>query len=190
MHDSLWWPEHPPHAGVPVDVTRWPHAVRSAELVRGTLVRCGPGLRFAAWPETAAVRAEAIRQELDDKQMPVLLAAAWVWGCARHPGTPFACSTQRGTRPKLRSQPQLTVHEFRYPDTDLVRCGPLTLPTPARTACDLVRLTDALEVTVVVAIRLLLRKAGLSRVEWEHTLRHGPGRHRKRAMQRVALISS
>lgn len=190
MHESPDPLHAPSHTATRFDVTRWPQAVRSAELARGTLVRCGPGVRLAGWPETPEVRAEAMRQALEGQLIPVMLAAAWVWGCAQHPGVPIACSTQRGARPKLQPHPQLDVHEYRYPPGDLVALGTLTLPTPARTACDLVRMSEEFAVTTIVAIRLLLRAAGLSQAAWEVTLQAGPGRHRRRALARVAGFRS
>ncbi|WP_017794110.1 hypothetical protein [Leucobacter salsicius] len=173
-----------------IDVGGWPVAVRSAELARGTLVACGPGVRLVSWPETAEARAYAATQAIGDQLMPVMMAAAWVWGCARDPGLPFLCSTRGRARPKLQYSPELHVHEYRYAGSDLEACGEVTLPSPARTACDLVRLSAELSATTVITIRLLLLRAGLSREEWRHELMRGPGRSRVRALQRLEELSS
>ena len=173
-----------------VNIDGWSPPVQSAELARGTLVRCGPGVRLAAWPESAEVRAQVLRRVIGDTLMPVLMSAAWVWGCARDPGTPLVCATKGSTRPKLEATGPLRVHEFRYPQRHLAQCGDTVLPNPTRTACDLVRLSAELTPEVVVAIRLLVLQAAVSREAWELALRSCPSRHRVRALARIAVISS
>lgn len=180
-HDAGMWHN--------IDVGGWPVAVRSAELARGTLVPCGPGVRLVSWPETAEARAYAARQAIGDHLMPVMQSAAWVWGCTRDPGVPFLCSTRGGTRPKHLRSAAVHVHEFRYPAGDLVRCGEVALPSPARTACDLVRLNAELDATTIVSIRLLLLRAGLSREDWQRELMRGPSRGRARALRRLQTLS-
>lgn len=129
-----------------------------------------------------------MRDGLDDPYIPILMAAAWVWGCTRKPGSPISCSTLGGRRQRLEPRPQLSVHEFHYVETDLAACGALVLPTPARTACDLVRLSDQLGTEKEVAVRLLVLRAGLTGVELEAVLLRSPGRHRRRALERIRRI--
>lgn len=181
-HDAGMWHN--------IDVGAWPVAVRSAELARGTLVPCGPGVRLVSWPETAEARAYAAQQAIGEHLMPVMQAAAWVWGCARSPGIPFHCSTRGGTRPKHLRSAAVRVHEFRYGAHDLVKCGDCSLPSHARTACDLLRMSTNLDATTIVSIRLLVLRAGLSRDELRRELMRGPGRSRARALNRLAALGA
>lgn len=173
-----------------IDVGSWPVAVRSAELLRGTLVACGPGVRLVSWPDTAEARAYAAQQAIGDQLMPVMLSAAWVWGCARDPGVPFDCSTRGGTRPKFQYSRQLRVHEYQYELGDLEECGATALPSPARTACDLIRLSTQLSAATIVAARLLVMRAGLSPEGWRREIMRGPARGRSRALHRFELLNS
>lgn len=183
------------HPGFPhpaaVNIDDWSPAVMSAELARGTLVRCGPGVRLASWPDTAEVRAQVLRRVIGSTLMPILMSAAWVWGCARTPGSPLVCATVGATRPKLADGgTPLQVHEFRYPDSDLSNCGTIVLPSPVRTACDLLRLSTELTLEIVIAARLLALRAELDREAWEVALLNGPSKDRIRAFRRVAALSS
>ncbi|MHA3683253.1 hypothetical protein ACXR2T_11850 [Leucobacter sp. HY1910] len=173
-----------------VCIDSWAPAVVSAELARGTLVRCGPGVRLAAWPETREARAEALLRVIGGQLMPVLLAAAWVWGSARSTGSPIVCALRAGARPKLKHQPLFQVHEYRYPAHDLVHCSNLLLPSPLRTACDLVRIPAEFGAPLRAATRLLVLREGISRESWERAIQAGPGRNRVRALRRVAELSS
>ncbi|MBP1325114.1 hypothetical protein JOF28_000346 [Leucobacter exalbidus] len=171
-----------------INFERWPAAVRSAELAHGTLVRCGPGVRLAAWPDTPATRAHVLRELLGTKLIPILISAAWVWGCAGEPGSPISCSTRGGGRPKLACARTMRVHEFHYAATDLVACDGVALPTPERTVCDLLRLEETFTVSLAVTCRLLVQRGQLSRERCQAALHAGPGRHRARALTRLAAL--
>ena len=169
-------------------IDSWAPTVVSAELAHGTLVRCGPGVRLAAWPETSETRAEALLRVIGPRLMPVLFAAAWVWGCVRDPRSPVVCTLRKGARPKLNSRSEVEVHEYRYPDRDLVRCGVLTLPGPLRTACDLLRLCPRFSLEVRVTTRLLLLRADVSSQALVSAIHEGPGRNRVRALRRISEL--
>lgn len=169
-------------------IDSWAPTVVSAELAHGTLVRCGPGVRLAAWPETSETRAEALSRVIGARLMPVLFAAAWVWGCVRDPGSPIVCALQKGARPKLNSRSDVQVHEYRYPERELVRCGVLTLPGPLRTACDLLRLCPRFTLEVRVTTRLLLLRADASSQALVSAIHEGPGRNRVRALRRISEL--
>lgn len=169
-------------------IDSWAPTVVSAELAHGTLVRCGPGVRLAAWPETSETRAEALLRVIGPRFMPVLFAAAWVWGCVRDPGSPIVCALRKGARPKLNSRSEVRVHEYRYPERDLVRCSVLTLPGPLRTACDLLRLCPGFTLELRVTTRLLLLRADASTQALVRAIHEGPGRNRVRALRRITEL--
>ena len=71
----------------------WPEALRSAELRRGTLVACGPGVRGVGWPDSPRVRLAALAPWLSGGRVAAFRTAAWVWGAAREPGRPLRVTT-------------------------------------------------------------------------------------------------
>lgn len=128
-----------PRPPTPPRFDDWPQAIRSAELLRGTVVPCGPGLRLAAWPETPTVRACALRPVFHSGLIAAHLTAAWIWGAARHPGIPLEFITRSG---KLRdgfgeNPPRL--HRYRIEPDDTVPLGELFVTSPSRTLFDLLR---------------------------------------------------
>ena len=149
-----------PSAGrppAPPRVDGWPPAVRSAELLRGTLVRCGPGARLAAWPESPRVRAAALAPWTAPDRIAIAGTAAWIWGAARHPGTPLELSTARGRRPPLGVPSDVRLRQFRFRPGELAVLDGLALTTPLRTAADLLRAPAPFAAPHRATCRLLLR---------------------------------
>ncbi len=140
----------------PPRTDHWPHAVRSAETLRGTLVRCGPGVRLAGWPETPRVRATALAPWLAGGRVAIRLSAAWIWGAAARPGTPIELSTPAGRRADPMTTRDLRVRQFRFRDDELCFFGDLTVTTPIRTAADLLREPEGFDRRHRIACRLLL----------------------------------
>lgn len=134
----------------------WAQAIRSAERLRGSLVPCGPGLRPVAWPETPRVRLAALAPWLGEKYVAIGLTAAWVWGTARHPGSPLRCSTIGRRRPPANPAPGIAVHEHSLTPDDFIRIGDGLVTTRTRTLCDLLRSPTSLTHAERVACRLLL----------------------------------
>lgn len=151
-------PIAPTHAAIP-RTDLWPVAIRSAELHRGTLVRCGPGTRPVGWPETPRVRAHALAPWLTEQRIAVQRVAAWIWGAARDPGTPLHFA-MRGSRRAFRTASRIVeLHEFQFVPGDLVPLDQALVTSPLRTVFDLLRSPADFTRTDHVACRLLLGRA-------------------------------
>lgn len=129
---------------IPPDVTRLSPTVMSAELLRGTVVRCGPGLRGVGWPEDPRVRSFALRGLIDPSEdlVAVLTTAAWVWGACESPHPRQTFSTMHGARYLRMPASGIRVHEFLIAERDVVVLGPATVTSPLRTLYDLLYLDD------------------------------------------------
>lgn len=127
-------------ASPPPTFAHWPAAVRSAELLRGSVVRCGPGLRSVGWPETPATRAAALSPWLAEQhRVATHLTAAWIWGAARDPGAPLDFALLRA-RPRGSPGPvSVRLHEFAFDEGDIAEPGGHAVTTPSRTLYDLLR---------------------------------------------------
>ncbi|QYM76068.1 hypothetical protein [Leucobacter luti] len=173
---------------VPPRLDEWPAAIRSAELQRGTLVRCGPGVRLVSWPETPRVRLTALAPWLGTELIAVLETAAWVWGASSTPGRPMHLSTQH--RRRTRGEPPVgaLVHQFSYAPHAIVRYGPFEVTTPLRTVTDLLRLPEEFTHAHRVSCRLLLLSAEIERSLVDGALAVGPPPHRRRARARLSAL--
>lgn len=170
---------------VPPRLDEWPDAVRSAELQRGTLVRCGPGVRLVSWPETPRVRLTAIAPWLGAEHIAILQTAAWVWGAARSPGRPLELSTQHRRRTRAESPVGTLVHQYAYATNATVRFGDFEVTTPLRTITDLLRLPEDFTRVHRLACRLLLLSPEIDRALISTALGSGPPPHRRRARDRL-----
>lgn len=166
---------------------RWPPAVRSAERLRGTLLRCGPGVRGAGWPETPRVRAAALSHWLAADRVAVRLTAAWVWGASREPGPPLEFSTLDRRRPEHRTPASgVSLHQFCYTDDELWAFGPgLRVTAPAQTACDLLRKPGEFDRSHRVAVRLLIGMLPGGAEEVRARLTSGRAQYRTVALHRL-----
>lgn len=145
---------------LPPRVDHWPHALRSAAALTGTLVRSGPGLRPVSWPDSPLTRCNAIGDLLTQRYSAIEETASWIWGASRSPGTPLRMITRHGRAPArfetAASAVPIHISNFRLQSSDLVEIGEYSLTSRARTAYDLLRSTDPLTRHRVVACRLLL----------------------------------
>lgn len=163
----------------------WPPALRSAELLRGSLVRCGPGLRGVGWPETPRVRLAALAPWLAHGEVATHLTAAWVWGAAHRPGRPLQVTVRAKRRRRRPDTEWLRVYELRYAEEDTHRFGDFQVTTPLRTTLDLLY-AEGFGRSERVACRLLSRAVdgGASSVLAELRARRRP--HRRAALERFA----
>ena len=148
----------------PPGFDHWPQALRSAALHEGTLRRCGPGTRAAAWPESPGVRLTAIARVLTQTRAAAGQTAAWVWGCCRSPGSPLTLIATRGRAPHglVRAAALDTparVREFRLREGDIVRVAGRAVTGHVRTCFDLLRDPAPLTPARRAAVRLLLAHA-------------------------------
>ena len=172
-----------PQLSVPA-LEAWPEAVRSAELLRGTVVRCGPGVRPIAWPDTPRVRLAALAPWLGSF-IAVGLTAAWVWGAARTPGPVLECSTADRKRPPATQPPGVRVRQLALAGGDIVQIGRGRATTPTRTLCDLLRADTPASTVERVACRLLLSGLSDGRPAAHAAITSGPVRQRRVAIERL-----
>lgn len=150
-------PGSPSSRSGPLGPSLWPATVRSADLMRGALVRCGPGVRPAGWPETPRTRLASLAPWLDGGSYFVThRTAAWVWGAAKDPGTPLRLCVPRGSRLPAQIPPLIRFSAHSLSPEDLTVFDGLSVTTPLRTINDLLR-NRSFTVTDVAACRLLLR---------------------------------
>lgn len=166
-------------------IDRWPLCVRFAELQRGTLVRCGPGVRLAGWPETPRVRLAALAPWLTPNRIAILSTAAWVWGAIRSPDDKIELSaSQRQTLDTLADH-RVHFRQLRIAPSELTRFGDFAVTTPERTILDMLRLAPKFTQQHRSACRLLILHAALSRTTLLNSLNAAPSAHRGRARTRL-----
>lgn len=138
--------------------TAWPVAVRSAEKLAGTLVKCGPGLRPAAWPESCDVRAAALAPWYTDQRVAVRRTAAWVLGATSQPGRPLQFSTLDGRRAQRVDNIAMTLQQLQIDAEDVSYCGSYAVTSALRTTIDLLRESRVFCSAHRACCRLLLRR--------------------------------
>lgn len=163
----------------------WAPAVQSAELLRGTLVRCGPGRRLVGWPESPRVRALALSPWLTDQRIAVRLTAAWIWEAAASPGHPLRFAMRDGRRATRSPSPAFTLQQFRMQSGDVVQLDDFMVTSPLRTLFDLLRSSGDAGREHRVACRLLLARIPNARAQIQDRLLNGGRPYRVIAMDRL-----
>lgn len=147
-------------AKYPPRVDHWPPALRSAALLTGTLVRCGPGYRPVSWPDNAVARCTAIGGLLAQRYAAIEDTAAWIWGVRRSPGSPIRLLTRRGRAPAsfeaVHSDIDVLVSNYRLTPGDVVELAGYGVTSRIRTVYDLLRAQAPLGRERLIACRLLL----------------------------------
>ena len=166
----------------------WPIAIQSAERLRGTVMRCGPGLRAVGWPETPRVRLATLAPWLEGKRVATHLTAAWVWGAARSLGPRIQVSTRVGRRGVTAHNPELRVYEIRYTQADTHQFGKFRVSTPLRTIIDLLYDHAGFDKRERVACRLLTRLVPGGIDEVRMYLDTHPRPYRSRAHERLRAL--
>lgn len=163
----------------------WAPAVQSAELLRGTLVRCGPGRRLVGWPETPRVRALALSPWLTDQRIAVRMTAAWVWGAAAHPGVPLRFAMSDGRRAPRSPSPEYTLQQFQFEPNDIMMLDAFAVTSQFRTLFDLLRASSNFDRDHRVACRLLLARLPDGRAQMQDRLANGGRPYRALALARL-----
>ncbi|WP_449279876.1 hypothetical protein [Leucobacter sp. GX0328] len=132
-------PTRAPLPPIPPRLHDWPVAVRSAALLRGIAVRCGPGIRLVSWPDTPSVRAAAIGDAFTIDRVAAHRTAAWIWGAVRGPGARLSFIVTRGRPNNLGSETGVALHQYRLGASEVVAIGPYAATSPRRTLYDLLR---------------------------------------------------
>ena len=164
----------------------WPLAVRSAELLRGTLVRCGPGVRPIGRPETPESRIAAAAPWLQDR-IACGATAAWVWGARPHPGPALHCATRHRRRPPAVLPPGVVVHQLTLDAEDVVEVAGRAVTAPLRTAVDLLKSVE-FDRPERAAVRLLALAGGHGRARLRAEVRRGGRADRLVAYARIAAL--
>ena len=167
---------------------RWPPAVRSAELLRGSLVRCGPGVRPVGWPETPRTRATALAPWLTPDRVAIRMSAAWVWGAARQPDAPLELSTAGRRRPDHGAHRDHLLRQFAYDESALRRFDGFAVTDPEQTVYDLLRIPEGFTRRHRVACWLLLQLVPDGRAGVEERLEHQHAHYRALARSRLARL--
>lgn len=176
-----------PRPPVPPALYRWPKAVQSAALLRGTAVRCGPGIRLASWPDSPSVRATAIGAFGAEDRVATHLTAAWIWRAAPEPGEPLEFSVSRGRGHWRDPRQDLLLHEYRLGPTDIVHLGSFAATHPVRTLYDLLRATR-FDAPQRFACRMLLTHFVGGRAHFLETLPERRRPHHGRILNRLAEL--
>lgn len=178
---------HTPTPPVPPALHLWPAAIRSAELLRGSAVRCGPGLRLLSWPETPSVRAAALGDALTSNRIAAHLTAAWVWGASRDPGRSLEFIVRRGRAHFSSPLIGVVLHQYKLLGSEVVLCSGRAVTSPSRTLYDLLRAPLFLP-QHRVACRLLLTHFLGGRADWAASLTEAHHRVDPRLLRRLESV--
>ena len=180
-----------PHSPAPAGYERWPVAVRSAEALHGSLLRCGPGHRAVGRPEGPGTRAAALLEFLASLGVgePLVVlgpTAAWVWGACRSTPLTLRLATIARSRARSPAFPEcLEVRQLSLAPHDVVRFGRLGVTSPRRTAADLLRAPANFPREARVACRVLTASLPGGVRELTDEVRHGPRHYRALALARI-----
>ena len=166
--------------------TAWPPAIRSAELLRGTLVRCGPGVRPIGRPESPRQRLAALSPWLEDR-IACGATAAWVWGARPTPGAPLRCAMPGRRRPPTVPPPGVVIHQLTLKPDDVETLGGRHITSPLRTAVDLLKSLQY-ERRDRESVRLLALASGVDRSGLLSEVRRSPRADRVTACARIAEL--
>lgn len=179
---------YPVAAFTPPSVDHWPAAVRSAEILAGSLLRCGPGVRPCGWPETPRVRLASLAHRLEKDRTAIGRTAAWVWGARHDHGPTIDVATAPGHRAITGETFALRLREICLQTEDRAFLGDYAVTTPLRTLFDLLHQPQAFTTVDVVCCRLLAMRIpdGIDTLrELLNERRHA---FRVRARERVSAI--
>lgn len=166
----------------------WPVPMQYAMRLRGALLRCGPGFRGAAWPDSPRIRLATLGHRLSERQCASHLTAAWVWGAIDSPGTPLCIANPAGSLRHAPAEPGIRRIGLRLTQDEVDTFGGFGVTTRLRTLSDLLhddRRFDEAEATACIE---LLHSTGLSAQEFRSRLDSRRKPHRRLAAQRLQEI--
>lgn len=166
----------------------WPIAMQHAMKLRGALIACGPGMRGAAWPDTACVRLVALGPWLGTGLCASHLTAAWVWSAAEHPGPPLSIAALPGRHGVTRVAGGVRRHELRLQPADCASFEELRVTLPLRTALDLLHDPVSFEHRHAGAVAALVAMQPGGAESVRRRLQEHRRPHRRLAEQRLGAI--
>lgn len=120
-----------------------PRSVERAELLIGSLVRWGPGVRPIGWPDGPRIRAHIAGNRPPATGLVLALgAAAWVWGADWEPDQVVEWSTLESRRRTTMDVSGSRVHEFNIHSHEVEDFDGILVTTPLRTLWDLLLRAD------------------------------------------------
>ena len=176
----------------PPSIAHWPPIVRTTETLRGTLVRCGPGHRLAAWPESPITRALALAPWFSPDRTAIRSTAAWIWGATRRPGPALEFSAQLSHRvfaiAGSTGDVAVELHRFTLSADEIEHFSQARVTSPLRTVCDLLRQPSGFGRAQQIACRLLMLRVPSGRSAVMAALEAGGRVHRRTALSRLAWV--
>lgn len=157
--------------------------------LRGAVVKCGPGYRGVAWPDSPSVRLATLATFLNAHTAASHLTAAWVWGAVASPGERLCFTTHSRRRSPVNSPPNVRWHQFQLHPTQLERLGGLDVTMPERTVFDLLHHPGPFGLSEKVACRLLLQHPSVSRAGFWRVIFEERRPHCALARRRLRQIS-
>lgn len=119
------------------ELHRLPAPVIQAEILRGSLTRCGPGVRGIGWPDTPELRASLLKEFQLPGSAFVLLTAAWVWGHTWHEEQKVQLSWLNKKRLHRTVLNTVQVKQFNLPANECLHLADILVTSPERTIQDL-----------------------------------------------------
>lgn len=119
-----------------------PQPVLNAELLLGSLIKCGPGFRGVGWPDSPLVRAYATRHKNPNNLVLVLGTAAFVWGFNWAEGQNVELSTLNGKRHLTPPEVGANIYEFSITKPQTHDLADILVSSPLRTFYDLLYVSE------------------------------------------------
>lgn len=127
----------------PRSVFRLPDAVERAELLIGSVVRSGPGVRPIGWPDSPRIRAHIAGNRPPAPRLILALGtAAWVWGASWEPNQVVEWSTLESRRLTMVDYSGCRVHEFNIRRDEVEEFDGIFVTSPLRTLWDMLLHSD------------------------------------------------
>ncbi|HUH52979.1 MAG TPA: hypothetical protein VLZ31_02915 [Microbacteriaceae bacterium] len=175
----------------PPNYSLLPRSVINAELLLGSVVKCGPGVLGVGWPDSATARAATFKAFDPHDLVVVKESAAFVWGYEWRTSQMIEFSTLNAKR-HLEPPPLNTViHEYSIVDTETVSLAGVLVTTPLRTIYDLIYTSDeAFKTAAEHACIFLINKFSIQISDILAMLHSIRRPYRNRARRRVTQLFS
>ncbi|MDO4241781.1 MAG: hypothetical protein Q4C71_04535 [Microbacteriaceae bacterium] len=176
-----------------IHLNQMPHPVLAGMISRGTVERCGPGVRGVTWKDTPILRAAILQALIPEQTTLVQESAAWVWGAKTCENQHLIQCNQGHTRKLSDSDstsPIVTLHIFnkRLQGNDVCKINEQRITTPLRTISDLLLSSSNFTPQLRAACRFLATLPGLTPTSVLQHLRLRSVPYKHRALTRAAQL--